>query len=81
MADHRDVGSALRVRRAGCAAPGAVLDEVARAYIPTLRRLEFDRLAALRSGARRTAHLLEQLLALARYEFNGSGDDAGDAAG
>jgi len=29
-----------------------------------------DRLAALRSGARRTAHLLEQLLALARYDID-----------
>jgi two-component system OmpR family sensor kinase len=29
-----------------------------------------ERLAALRSGARRTAHLLEQLLALARYDID-----------
>jgi two-component system OmpR family sensor kinase len=29
-----------------------------------------ERLAALRSGARRTTHLLEQLLALARYEMD-----------
>ena len=30
-----------------------------------------ERLAALRSGTRRTAHLLEQLLALARYDMGG----------
>jgi two-component system OmpR family sensor kinase len=32
-----------------------------------------QRLAALRTGIRRTAHLLEQLLALAKYESHGAG--------
>jgi len=33
-----------------------------------------DRLAALKNGARRTAHLLEQLLALARYDMESAPD-------
>jgi len=35
-----------------------------------------ERLAALRSGTRRTAHLLEQLLALARYDMGGTAGTA-----